>query len=71
MAEVTYCNSISVAEHVVMLILALVRNYIPSYQWVVEGGWNIADCVERSYDLEGMRSARWPPAGSAWPCCGA
>jgi formate dehydrogenase len=54
-AEVTYCNSISVSEHVVMLILALVRNYIPSYQWVVDGGWNIADCVSRSYDLEGMQ----------------
>jgi formate dehydrogenase len=53
-AEVTYCNSISVSEHVVMMILALVRNYIPSYQVVVEGGWNIADCVSRSYDLEGM-----------------
>ena len=53
-AEVTYCNSISVAEHVAMMILSLVRNYIPSYQWVVKGGWNIADCVARSYDLEGM-----------------
>ena len=53
-AEVTYCNSISVSEHVVMMILALVRNYIPSYQWVVKGGWNIADCAARSYDLEGM-----------------
>lgn len=53
-AEVTYCNSLSVSEHVVMMILALVRNYIPSYQWVVKGGWNIADCVARSYDLEGM-----------------
>jgi formate dehydrogenase len=53
-AEVTYCNSISVAEHVVMMILGLVRNYIPSYQWVVRGGWNIADCVARSYDVEGM-----------------
>ena len=53
-AEVTYCNSISVAEHVVMMILSLVRNYIPSYQWVVKGGWNIADCVTRSYDVEGM-----------------
>ena len=53
-AEVTYCNSISVSEHVVMMILALVRNYIPSYQWVVDGGWNIADCVSRSYDVEGM-----------------
>ena len=53
-AEVTYSNSISVSEHVVMMILALVRNYLPSHQWVVEGGWNIADCVQRSYDLEGM-----------------
>src|ERR1700678_4353863 len=54
-AEVTYCNSISVSEHAVMQILALVRNYIPSYQWVVKGGWNIADCVARSYDVEGMQ----------------
>ena len=53
-AEVTYCNSISVSEHVVMMILSLVRNYIPSYQWVLKKGWNIADCVARSYDLEGM-----------------
>jgi formate dehydrogenase len=54
-AEVTYCNSISVAEHVVMMILALVRNYIPSYQNVIDGGWDIAECVSRSYDLEGMQ----------------
>ncbi len=53
-AEVTYSNSISVSEHVVMTILTLVRNYVPSYQTVVRGGWNIADCVERSYDLECM-----------------
>jgi formate dehydrogenase len=53
-AEITYSNSISVAEHVVMMILSLVRNYIPSYQWVIKGGWNIADCVTRAYDLEGM-----------------
>lgn len=30
------------------------RNYIPSYNQVIQGGWNIADCVARSYDLEGM-----------------
>ncbi len=54
-AEVTYSNSISVAEHVVMMILALVRNYIPSHQVVLDGGWNIADCASRSYDLEGMQ----------------
>jgi formate dehydrogenase len=54
-AEVTYSNSISVSEHVVMMILGLVRNYIPSYQDVVAGGWHIADCVARSYDVEGMQ----------------
>jgi formate dehydrogenase len=37
-----------------MMILGLVRNYLPSYEWVLKGGWNIADCVSRSYDLEGM-----------------
>ena len=36
------------------LILSLVRHYLPSYQWVVDQGWHIADCVSRSYDLEGM-----------------
>ena len=52
--EVTFCNSISVSEHTVMMILALVRDYIPQYGWVVRGGWNIADSVARSYDVEGM-----------------
>merc|ERR1719463_540916 len=75
--EVTFCNSISVAEHVVMQILGLVRNYIPSYKWVAgpasggKAGWNIADCVQRAYDVEGMtigtvvcwsdRACRAPP----------
>ena len=54
-AEVTYSNSISVSEHVVMMILALVRNYIPAHLIVLDGGWNIADAVSRSYDLEGMQ----------------
>ena len=57
-AEVTFCNSISVAEHIVMMILSLVRNYIPSHEWVTKdggNGWNISDCVQRSYDLEGMK----------------
>ena len=33
-AEVTGSNVVSVAEHVVMQILALVRNYIPAYKQV-------------------------------------
>lgn len=53
-AEVTYCNSNAVAEHVVMSILMLVRNFVPSHNWVLKGGWNIADCVSRSYDVEAM-----------------
>ena len=54
-AEVTYCNSNAVAEHVVMSILALVRNFVPSHDIIVNGGWNIADAVSRSYDLEAMQ----------------
>ena len=53
-AEVTYCNSNSVAEYNVMFVLSLVHNYLPSYEWVMKKGWNIADCVTRAYDLEGM-----------------
>ncbi|MCD2197536.1 NAD-dependent formate dehydrogenase [Actinomycetospora endophytica] len=53
-AEVTYCNSISVAEHVVMMILSLVRNYLPSNRIASEGGWDIADCTARAFDVEGM-----------------
>ena len=52
--EVTGSNSISVAEHVVMMVLSLVRNYLPSHEVAAKGGWNIADCVSRSYDVEGM-----------------
>lgn len=54
-AEVTGSNVVSVAEHVVMMILGLVRNYIPSYKNVVDGGWDIAECISRSYDVEGMK----------------
>ncbi|RTL86141.1 MAG: NAD-dependent formate dehydrogenase [Hyphomicrobiales bacterium] len=54
-AEVTYCNSNAVAEHVVMSILALVRNFVPSHDIILKGGWNIADAVSRSYDLEAMQ----------------
>jgi formate dehydrogenase len=54
-AEVTFCNSISVSEHAVMQILALVRNFLPSHDWVTsKKGWNIADAAARSYDVEGM-----------------
>ena len=52
--EVTFCNSRSVAEHIVMMILSLVRDYHNQHRIINQGGWNIADAVQRSYDLEGM-----------------
>ena len=54
-AEVTFSNSISVAEHTVMQVLVLVRDFVTQHRISAEGGWNIADAVSRSYDLEGMR----------------
>ena len=45
--EVTYCNSRSVAEHIVMMILSLVRDYHNQHNIVNQGGWNIADAVYR------------------------
>lgn len=53
-AEITYSNSIGVAEHTVMQVLTLVRDYLPAYGTVLAGGWDIADNVQRAYDLEGM-----------------
>ena len=53
-AEVTYSNSVSLAEAEVMQLLALVRNFIPAHDIVKAGGWNIADAASRAYDLEGM-----------------
>ena len=52
-AEITGSNVVSVAEQVVMHILALVRNYIPAYKQVLEGGWDIASIAANAHDLEG------------------
>lgn len=51
-AEVTGSNVVSVAEHAVMQLLTLVRNYIPAYQQVVDGRWDIADIAASSHDIE-------------------
>lgn len=53
--EVSFSNSISVAEHAVMMMLSLVRDYIPQHDIVRAGGWNISEAVSRSYDIEGMQ----------------
>ena len=55
-AEVTYCNSISVSEHVVMMILGLVRNYIPSLPDRGRRRLEHRRLRQRaSYDVEGMQ----------------
>ena len=54
-AEVTYCNSISVAEHVVMMILGLVRNYLPSWEDVKAGVRKGYDEVKDSF----KQARRW------------
>lgn len=51
-AEITGSNVVSVAEHTIMQILALVRNFMPAYQNVLDGGWDIGKIAARSHDLE-------------------
>ena len=51
-AEITGSNVVSVAEHVVMQILTLVRNYIPAYKQVIEGRWDIGEVAAKAHDLE-------------------
>lgn len=51
-AEITGSNVVSVAEHAVMQILVLARNFVPAYKNVVEGGWDIAEIASRAHDIE-------------------
>merc|ERR1712000_291824 len=41
-AEVTGSNVVSVAEHVVMTILLLIRNFVPAHEMVERGDWDVA-----------------------------
>ena len=52
MAEVTGSNVVSVAEHVVMTILNLVRNFVPAHEQIQAGEWNVAAAAKDEYDLE-------------------
>lgn len=51
-AEVTGSNVVSVAEHVVMTILVLVRNFVPAHEQVERGDWDVAGVAKQEYDLE-------------------
>ncbi|PKI82897.1 formate dehydrogenase [Malassezia vespertilionis] len=51
--EVTGSNVTSVAEHAVMTMLVLVRNFVPAhYQYTTQKGWNVADIAQNSYDIQ-------------------
>ena len=51
-AEVTGSNVVSVAEHVIMTILTLVRNFVPAHEQIQAGEWNVAAAAKNEYDLE-------------------
>ena len=51
--EVTGSNVQSVAEHVVMSMLILIRNYNIGHLQATSGGWDVAAVAKQAYDLEG------------------
>ncbi|KAL8291239.1 hypothetical protein RQP46_002217 [Phenoliferia psychrophenolica] len=51
--EVTGSNVVSVAEHVLMSILLLVRNFVPAHEQIMAGEWDVAAVAKNAYDLEG------------------
>lgn len=51
--EVTGSNTTSVAEHALLTILSLIKNFIPAHQSIIDGKWDIARIARDAYDLEG------------------
>jgi len=51
--EVSGSNVVSVAEHVVMSILLLVRNFVPAHEMIERGDWQVSDIARHAFDLEG------------------
>jgi formate dehydrogenase len=54
-AEITQSDSVSAAEHAVMLVLSLVRNAGPAASPNTTAPQPIAERARRAYDLEGMQ----------------
>jgi formate dehydrogenase len=52
-AEVSGSNVVSVAEHVVMSILLLVRNFVPAHEMIERGDWQVSAVARNAFDLEG------------------
>lgn len=51
--EVSGSNVVSVAEHVVMSILLLVRNFVPAHEMIERGDWEVSQIARNAFDLEG------------------
>ncbi|KAF9233023.1 hypothetical protein BU15DRAFT_80572 [Melanogaster broomeanus] len=51
--EVSGSNVVSVAEHVVMSILLLVRNFVPAHEMIERGDWQVSAIARDAFDLEG------------------
>ncbi|CAE6408564.1 unnamed protein product [Rhizoctonia solani] len=51
--EVSGSNVVSVAEHVIMNILLLVRNFVPAHEMIERGDWKVSDVARNAFDLEG------------------
>ncbi|KAI0039643.1 NAD-dependent formate dehydrogenase [Auriscalpium vulgare] len=50
--EVSGSNVVSVAEHVVMSILLLVRNFVPAHEMIERGDWQVSQIARHAFDLE-------------------
>ncbi|EXJ76434.1 formate dehydrogenase [Cladophialophora psammophila CBS 110553] len=51
-AEITGCNVVSVAEHVVMTMLILMKNFVPAHDMIRQGRWDVAEVTKNNYDIE-------------------
>ncbi|KAF8638080.1 hypothetical protein AX16_010712 [Volvariella volvacea WC 439] len=51
--EVSGSNVVSVAEHVIMSILLLVRNFVPAHEMIERGDWQVSQVTRNAFDLEG------------------
>jgi len=51
--EITDSNAVGVAEHTIMTILALIKQFPQAQHQARQGEWNLASINSRSYDLKG------------------
>ena len=52
-AAVTGANTVSVAEHVVMVALALMRGLIPAHNQLAQGQWSLPQWIAHARDIQG------------------